>query len=74
MFSLHKCIYYNVRNETLRDALLFVWCIIRVFVAAAIIAIPLLLLLYLVAKYIIIPAVMIVCCFIPWIIEGCKQQ
>lgn len=73
MADIYKSIL-GIRSKPLRNFLLTSYTLAAVFLISAIIAIPLLFLLYLVAKYIIIPAVMIVCCFIPWLIESCKQQ
>lgn len=73
MFSLHKYIYYDIKNEELRDALLFIWCIIRVLVASAIIAIPLLFILYYVFKYVVLPILAIIGVLITLLLRGSRR-
>lgn len=73
MFSLHKYIHYNIKNEALRDTLLFLWCIIRVFVISAIIAIPLLFILYYAFKYVVLPILMIIGVLITLLLRGSRR-
>lgn len=72
MFGLYNKIN-SIKNKRLRECLLNTYCVVAIFVVSALLAIPIVFILYFVGYYIVLPIIIIIGWIIAWLIKGCKR-